>query len=348
MSPPLPLADLDWVLSLTPGFWSRYRGARLFITGGTGFIGNWLIQAVQRANDVLDSGLELIVLSRDPQRAHNHQPGVFERNDIHLVGGDITTFAEPQGPWDLCIHAATDVANPRQGNGALHLFDSIVTGTRRVLEMASKKGASRFLLTSSGAIYGPQPPDLTLMSEGYAGAPSPQQMAAAYGHGKRAAEWLSCAYAAQGSLDTTIARIFALVGPGMPLNGPFAAGNFIRDALAQAPIAVQGDGRTVRSYLYIADLCVWLLRLLESGQSGEAYNVGSENSLSILDLATQISQTAGGMSPVEVHLAGDASTQPARYVPDTRKARQSLELHEYTPLQIALLKTLEWNRLNAS
>lgn len=344
MSNPLPIVDLDLVLSLTPGFWSRYQGARLFITGGTGFIGNWLIQTVQRANDVLGSHIELIVLSRDPQRAWDRQPAVFRRDDIHLIGGDVTSFAAPSGPLDLCIHAATDVAAPNGASSELQLFDSIVNGTRRVLDMAQEKGVSRLLLTSSGAVYGTQPPDLTHVPEDYAGAPDTQQISAAYGHGKRAAEWLSCAYAAQGSLQATIARIFALVGPGIPLNGPFAAGNFIRDALAQVPIVIQGDGRPVRSYLYMADLCVWLIRLLESGQSGEAYNVGSESSVSILDMATQVSQTSGMHSPIEVRQSENATTLPARYVPDTSKARKQLQLQEFTTLRSALQKTLEWNR----
>lgn len=344
MSPLLPVADLDLVLSLTPGFWSRYQGARLFITGGTGFIGNWLIQTVQRANDVLGSHIELIILSRDPQRAWDSQPAVFRRDDIHLIGGDVTSFAAPSGPLDLCIHAATDVAASIGASSDLQLFDSIVNGTRRVLDMAQEKGVSRFLLTSSGAVYGTQPPDLTHVPEDFVGAPNTQHLSAAYGHGKRVAEWLSCAYAAQGGLQATIARIFALIGPGIPLNGPFAAGNFIRDALAQAPIVIEGDGRTVRSYLYMADLCVWLFRLLESGQSGEAYNVGSESSLSILDLATQVSQTYGMHSPIEIRRPGNAASLPARYVPDTTKARKRLQLEEFTTLRSALQKTLEWNR----
>lgn len=344
MSNLLPTVDLDLVLSLTPGFWSRYQGARLFITGGTGFIGNWLIQTVQRANDVLDSHIELIALSRDPQNALDRRPEVFRRDDIHLMGGDITSFTAPNGPLDLCIHAATDVANPNRASSELHLFDSIVNGTRRVLDMAQQKGVSRFLLTSSGAIYGTQPPDMTHVPEDYEGAPDTQLLSAAYGHGKRAAEWLSCAYAAQGSLQATIARIFALVGPGIPLNGPFAAGNFIRDVLAKEPIVIEGDGRPVRSYLYMADLCVWLFRLLESGQSGEAYNVGSESSISILDLATQVSHIAGMHSPIEVRRPGNATTLPARYVPDTSKAQQQLQLQEFTSLRSALQKTLDWNR----
>ena len=348
MAQALPSTDLDLVLTLTPDFWHRHQGARLFLTGGTGFIGQWLIQTIQRANDRLGSQIEVITLSRDPQRALANQPQVFGRQDIQLLHGDMTSFSPPDGPLDLCIHAATDVADPGRTGDALRTFDAIVNGTRRVLDLAHAKGVKRFLLTSSGAVYGPQPPELTHVPESYTGAPDMLQISAAYGNAKRAAEWLTCAYSAQAGngsgMETTIARIFALIGPGIALDGPFAAGNFVRDILAQKPIVIEGDGCPVRSYLYMADLCVWLLRLLESGQSGQAYNVGSEQPLSIRELAEELVCASPYRCPIDVRQPTDSTALPPRYVPDTRKARQSLQLQEVTPLQVALQKTLQWSR----
>jgi dTDP-glucose 4,6-dehydratase len=141
-----------------------------------------------------------------------------------------------------------------------------------------------------------------------------------------------------------IARIFALLGPGMPLNGPFAAGNFIRDTLAAQAIHIQGDGRPLRSYLYMADLVVWLLRILESGASGQAYNVGSEQAVSIRELAQTIAQAAQIEPRLETGPTSNTQTLPPRYVPDTRKARHDLQLTQSTPLQAALTKTIQWNR----
>ncbi|NVO08316.1 MAG: NAD-dependent epimerase/dehydratase family protein, partial [Rhodoferax sp.] len=170
------------------------------------------------------------------------------------------------------------------------------------------------------------------------------QTAAAYGNGKRAAEWLAANHAAQTGCAVSIARIFALLGPGMPLNGPFAAGNFVRDILGGQPIRIQGDGRPMRSYLYVGDLVVWLLRILESGASGQAYNVGSEQAISIRDLAQGVAQAAGVDARLEIASSAAPQTLPPRYVPDTRKARHELQLAESTPFQAALTKTLQWNR----
>jgi nucleoside-diphosphate-sugar epimerase len=339
--------DLDFVLSQTPEFWPRFSGARLLLTGGTGFIGSWLVQTLQRANDRLGSGLELTVLARNPEQARQQHPCIFDRTDTHLVQGDVSQALPPLGPLDLCIHAATDVGDPGKAGNPLQQFASIVGGTRRVLDVAQAGGAKRFLLVSSGAIYGPQPADLERIHETYTAAPSPLLPAQAYGNGKRAAEWLACAYAAQAAqtgLEASIARIFAVIGPGLPFNGPFAAGNFIRDALTGKTITIQGDGRPLRSFLYMSDLCIWLLRILGAGRSGDAYNVGGERAVSIATLAQQVAVAAGTATPIDIRTPAHPDVAPPRYLPDTSKARQELSLQDYTPLDAALRKTIAWTR----
>lgn len=343
---PLPSDDLDLILSLTPGFWQRFGGARLFLTGGTGFIGRWLVQSVQHANDRLDAGIELAVLTRSADRARQQSPHAFSRADTRLIEGDVAAQLPALGAFDLCIHAATDVGDSLQPTAPLQVFDTIVGGTRRILDASAAAGAKRFLLASSGAVYGPQSATLDRVPESAATAPMLDPKAA-YGNGKRAAEWLANAYTAEAAstgFAACSARIFALVGPGLPLNAGFAAGNFIRDVLAGQAVDIQGDGRALRSYLYIADLSVWLLRMLESGAPGAAYNAGSRHAVSIAELARAVVDAAGVDVPVRVALAPDHTTPAARYVPDTRRAHDELGLDEYTPLAVALKKTIAWNR----
>jgi nucleoside-diphosphate-sugar epimerase len=192
---------------------------------------------------------------------------------------------------------------------------------------------------------------LVRIPETYSGAPDPLNKSAAYGNGKRAAEWLAAAHTVQASgasFESCIARIFALIGPGMPLNGHFAAGNFVRDAMGGKTIKIQGDGRPLRSYLYMADLCVWLLRILGAGKSGQAYNVGSEHAVSIEALARKVAEVAGAGVAIEVQTAAEHAAPMQRYVPDTSKARSELGLVEHTALETALRKTIHWSRRAAA
>lgn len=348
MRPPLPREDLDLVLSLTAAFWSRYRGARLFVTGGTGFIGGWLLEVVLHANRILGTGMDVIALTRNPDRAMGRQPHVFGAPDVTLVAGDVTSFDLNLGKIDLCVHAAADAADSSGAVDERHVLDVAMTGTRRVLDQVTAGTVSRVLVFSSGAVYGKQPPALARIPETFARVPGTMDAESAYARGKRAAEQIACEHARMGGIAVTMARIFALLGPNLPFDGPFAAGNFIRDALGGRAIEIHGDGRPVRSYLYAADACVWLLHILMSGKSQQAYNVGSEQELSIAELAQRVVRANGTHLPIRVRDVPDPHVPAPRYVPDTAKARSELGLAEYTSLDAALLKTIIWSRAAAS
>lgn len=339
-----PKEDLDLILRHTTNIWQRYANARFFLTGGTGFVGNWIIQAIQHANDTLGCGIEILALSRSPDKARKFNPMVYDRPDIFLLAGDVCNFSANVGTLDLCIHAATEVGDPHHPIDALRVHNTIVQGTRQVLDFCRDHGVSRFLLTSSGAVYGQQPTDISRLSESYRGAPDSLSPAAAYGNGKRTAEWLTASYAKETGFDACIARIFALLGPGLPLDGNFAAGNFVRDVVQGQTIRIQGDGTPLRSYLYMADLVIWLLRILTDGHPGQAYNVGSETEVSIESLARQIQKAGDGQASVAVLMPVSDNQAPARYLPDTTKVQTELGLAEYTPLEVALDKTIRWAR----
>lgn len=343
MRKPYPREDLELVVQHTADVWSTFRGARLFITGGTGFIGSWLLEVVQHANRTLKSEIDVVVLSRDPEKARQSAPHIYASPGVEFWKGDVIDFEATAGAIDLCIHAATDVADLSKASNALRVFETNVTGTQRVLECAHLHGATHFLLTSSGAVYGQQPPTLEHTPESYCGAPDTLDTKAAYGHGKRAAEWLTSVYGAQYGLNVSIARIYALVGPGIPADGPFAAGNFIRDATAGRRITIKGDGRPLRSYLYIADACIWLFRMLHASAMELTCNVGSERALSILELARMVEALCGSHEATVPDITQTSGPIP-RYVPSTSLARQSLGVEELTPLELALTKTINWNR----
>jgi len=339
----VPLRDLETILSQTTPLWEQMRGQRLFLTGGTGFFGCWLMESFLHANRALSLDASVTALTRSPERYREKAPHLANDPAVHLLQGDIRGFAFPDGDFQYVIHAATDT-NLQAAERPGELYASILAGTRHVLDFAAAHGVRRMLLTSSGAVYGPQPAVLTHIPETFLGGPDWLKPQAAYAEGKRAAELMTILHAQQTGMECVIARCFAFVGPHLPLDQHFAIGNFIRDAIQGAPIRVNGDGTPMRSYLYAADLAVWLFTLLFSAPSGEAYNVGSDQAISIADLARKVIEALDPPSEIQIARKVVPGAPRTQYVPDTTKAREQLGLQVTVGLENAIRYTAEWYR----
>ena len=330
--------DLDEALEHCRAALAGLDGASILITGGTGFFGTWLVALLAHARQRLDVKLEIAILTRDPERFEDVQPWLATRLFVRLVRGDVRFFEFPEGRFTHVVHAATDTSAAADRDPAA-LMDSIVGGTRRVLEFAAATGVARLLYVSSGAVYGPQPQEMERIDETYLGACDPLDPRSAYGQAKRLAEQM-CICAAQGTaIEPVIARAFAFVGPGLPLDGHFAIGNFIRDAVRSQTIAVAGDGSPLRAYLYAGDLAAWLVTLLVRGTQKSAYNVGSDQAIEIGELAHRVAGVLSGAARVEIKGSADPGALRSRYVPSIDKARRELSLDVWTPLDEAIRRT---------
>lgn len=331
--------DLQHVFDHTRELWEELRGQRVFVTGGTGFFGCWLLETFAFANERLHLDARLTVLTRDADAFRRKAPHLADNPAIELVGGDVRSFSFPAGKFSHLIHAATTSSAPVP---PLEMFETIVAGTRRALDFAAACGAKKFLLISSGAVYGRQPSDMTHISENYAGAPDASDPNSAYGEGKRAAELLCAIYSRQHGFETKIARCFAFVGSHLPLDAHFAIGNFIRDAIAQKPVGVKSDGTPYRSYLYAADLAVWLWTILFHGKSCRPYNVGSEEALTIRQVADTVASAFKPAATVIIEKRPAPGAAAQRYVPGTKRAREELGLQARIQLKEAIERTTFW------
>ena len=330
------------IVSRCSRLWSELACAQLFITGGTGFYGSWLVESLVAANDQLSLGASAVVLTRNPESFLQKRPHLRGRKDLTFIAGDVRNFEFPAGKFSHVIHAATEASARLNREDPLLMIDTIVDGTRRALDFAVHCGARHFLNTSSGAVYGDIPADLGPVPENFMGGPDVSNPKWTYGEGKRLSELLCSIYADQHGIDAKTVRCFATIGPGLPLDTHFAIGNFIADALAGREITIQGDGSAVRSYIDIADLTVWLWHVLVFGKSKEAYNVGSEQGYSIREIACKVRDVLAPDLEVKVLGKPLPNQLASSYVPSTAKARENLGLTLGVPIEESIRSTAAW------
>ena len=173
------------------------------------------------------------------------------------------------------------------------------------------------------------------------GGPLPTDIWSAYHEGKRVAELMGNLQAANNKISFITGRLFAFLAPYLPLNSHFAAGNFLLGGMTGRDISVRSDGQSIRSYQYGSDLCVFLWALLIRGRSGEAYNVGSDEAISISNLAQQIKSTLSTASKVEILGEIDSATH-TRYVPSIAKIKTELSVSNVVDLQSSIARTAKW------
>ena len=339
--------DREHIVERTVHLWDDLRGIRVFLTGGTGFVGKWLLEAFIAANDAYRLGSTIVVLTRDPQTFTRNHPHLAANGAVSLHQGDASSFAFPKGEFACVMHAATQRMFPPSKSQPLGILDDDFSATRRVLEFASQAATKRFLFTSSGAVYGPGASELSAVSEDFSGAPDPLSLQASYGESKRLSEFTCASYARVFAFEAVMARLFAFVGPHLPLNEGYAVGNFVGDVIAGRPIAIAGDGSAIRSYLYAADMAIWLWTILLRGSAGRAYNVGSPHSLSISDLATIVARTLAPDLAVTIGRQRVDGAAPNTYVPNCSRAEKELGLQAWIDLPEALRRTYAYYRATA-
>lgn len=293
----------------------------VLITGGTGFFGKSILDYFLRRDSEYDftflsrTGFSMGVLSHVEHSAV--QP-------IKQLLGDVRTFDVGSARFDYVIHAATP-ARVDVPDGEMRSI--IIDGTSNALRQAIKCGAEKFMMVSSGGVYG----------RGFTRKVNEDdipQPVTAYGIAKLEAEQM----AVDSGLHVLLPRCFAFVGKYLDRNAHFAVGNFIRDALAGKDIVISGDGTPMRSYLYADDLVEWLFAILERGESGRVYHVGSDAAISIRDLAMLVRDALGSASEVKV-LGKSVSGAANFYVPNVDRIKSELGVRVTTSLRDAICKS---------
>ena len=339
------LLDLDYVVKNVASYWSLLNGQQILITGCTGIIGKWMLSTLNHAKCELGLNIEVVVLSRDPDVFIKLYPELADKQRIVWLKGDVRNFSIPQGitpSW--AIHAATDVVSQ---TSQLDVLTTCSFGTHNVVSQLAAANCKRMLMLSSGAIYGKVPSGTNGIPESFVGSVSSTNPNSAYAEGKRYAELLCTLMGSLYNITIPMARCFAMVGPYLPLDKHFAIGNFIHSVLNKKPIVIEGDGTPIRSYLYLADVATQLWFLLFKGRS-TAYNIGSNQPISIKNLAEMVINVLDSTQSLEIQNKVLHGVHANEYYPDTTLFSREFKLDHFISIEESILRTANWYSKQAS
>lgn len=306
---------------------NELHNSSLFVTGCTGFFGYWLLMAIKNLNRQ-GANIRVWALSRQPETFLSRHPQFRQVDWLRMVAGDVATFELLDERFDYCIHGATDT-RPERLTDQLSLMGSAFLGTQRVCMQAKKSAVKALLLISSGAVYGQQ---------AIADCPGKLKQQNGYAAAKKTMEQLALLNSINDGYQLKIARCFAFIGYLLPQH--LAISQFIHDSLHRNIIKLEGDGTPVRSYLYAADLAVWLLVILIHGKDQTAYDVGSDDAKTLFEHAQTVARILAPDKPVELGKVPEpASGDRPIYMPDIRLATEDLGLKVWTSLDSAIKQT---------
>jgi len=313
------------------------KRSNLLVTGGTGFFGTWITELVKYLNDKFAFDMKLYLLARVPTKEVTNL--VLSRNDIFFIQKDIRNLTEIPSDINYIIHAACSPNNIEHMSNPIETMDIISRGTKELLDCAVHlPNLKKLINLSSGQIYGNIKSDI--ISEKDYGRLNSNSIKSIYPEAKRYSETISKAYESLYKLPIIQVRPFSFIGPFMSLEKPWAVNNFINDAIKFKRIKIIGNGKPIRSYMYPTDMVECLFNILSSSQKYNTYNLGSDEGVSLEDLALKIKNIIGNDLSIDIlHMNENNDT----FRPDISRIKEELGISLKMNLSNTLQKTIEWN-----
>jgi dTDP-glucose 4,6-dehydratase len=307
------------------------RRLHAVVTGGAGFVGSHLVDALRDRGDRV-TVVDNLLTGSEKNLAHR-----ADDEGMRFLREDCTEPFEVAGEVDLVLHLASPASPKDYLRFPVETLDIGSLGTRRALDLARERGA-KFLLASTSEVYGD--PEVHPQPETYWGRVNPIGLRSVYDEAKRFAEALTMAYRRARGLDTRIVRIFNTYGPRMRFDDGRALPEFLAAAERGEPLVVHGDGSQTRSFCFVSDTVAGILAVLERGD-GDPVNIGATGETTILEFAKTVLGATGSRSRI---VFGDPMPDdPRRREPDLARAR-ALGWAPRVPLEEGLRRTVEWYR----
>jgi nucleoside-diphosphate-sugar epimerase len=318
----------------------------ILITGGTGFVGKWITEMIIYLNKQFGFNTKIYLLARDIDKFKSEYPIISKNVNIFFIEQDVKYISELPSDINYVVNAAGSPDSREHASQPLRTIDTILKGTSAVLEASYRlPELLNILHVSSNYIYGNVTKDNQKnIFESDLGVMECNSIHSAYSEAKRMSETLCSVYRNQLRLPITIVRPFAFIGPYQKLDKPWAVNSFIREALIGGNIRILGDENTVRSYMYGSDMAYWMLRILTVEYTGQVYNVGSNEGISLLELSKLITKLFNRNIQVTSRYTKDNYNKIHSLVPDISKAK-NLDLKNTFSLNESLERTIKWNQL---
>ena len=302
----------------------------VLITGGAGFVGSHLVERFVSKNynvTVIDN---LLTGSKK-----NLEP-FLENENFTFIDFDVQNHIEISQDLDYVLHLASAASPKAYTEHPINTLKAGSIGTINTLGLAKAK-SSKYLLTSTSEIYGD--PQISPQPETYWGNVNPNGVRSMYDEAKRFAEAAVASYNRIYNLDTRTVRLFNTYGPKMKINDGRVVTNFISQAIKGEDITIYGNGNQTRSFCFIDDTVLGIIKAMES-DSSEVFNIGNPNEITILHLAEKVISLTNSKSAIKfVQLPED---DPMQRKPDITKANKKLNWFPEVSLEDGLLKTIEW------
>ncbi len=305
---------------------------RTLVAGCAGFIGYHLTERL------LADGHEVLGVDNLSTGSPDNLRALQARRSFTFQQQDITAPIVVPGSLERIYDLACPASPVDFGPRRLEILAVCSRGVWNLLDLARQHGA-RLLHASTSEVYGD--PQEHPQRESYWGHVNPTGPRSCYDEGKRFAEALLVAYAAEHRLEVRIARIFNTYGPNMRRDDGRMLPTFIDQALRGQPLTVHGDGRQTRSFCYVSDLVEGLVRLMESDVTGPV-NLGNPAEITVLEAARQVLHLTGSASPI-THVPRPPD-DPGRRRPDITRAKTLLNWQPVVSFAEGLARTIEWQR----
>lgn len=354
--------DLDDLIRKARPQYEELAGKRLWLTGGAGFLGYYLVLSIGHWNRSAspERRIRLTVLDNYIRGVPDWLEGA-KSDEIRLVRHDVTDpLPKDLGDAEYLIHAASIASPMYYRKYPLETIDANVNGLRHMLDYAAGRNRAEpgsfkgMLFFSTSEIYGDPTPDAIPTPETYRGLVSCTGPRACYDESKRLGETICVIYAQTRDVPVSIARPFNNYGPGLKITDGRVLPDFARDALAGRDIVMLSDGSPTRTFCYITDALSGYLKVLVNGRRGESYNIGIEKpEISMRELAERVQKAAGelwGYQGKVIHKPSDEKVyltdNPNRRCPVIEKARTELGYAPEVDADTGIRRTLNWYWFN--